>query len=172
MVTPEDGRVALVTGSGKRRVGNVVAAALAQKGYHLALHYHRSDNEALETVAQLQKQGRRAEALQANVADPSHVERLFEQTIDHFGRLDVLVTSAAVWSPKPLEQVTADDVRRHFEINTLGTFLCCQNAGRIMVEQPEGGAIITIGDWAISRPYANYAAYFPSKGAIPIPMPL
>ena len=79
----------------------------------------------------------------------------------------MLVTAAAVWEPKPLEEVTADDVRRQFEINTLGTFLCCQRAGLIMVEQPEGGAIVTIGDWAIARPYPNYAAYFASKGAIP-----
>ena len=76
-------------------------------------------------------------------------------------------TAAAVWEPKPLESVTADDVRRQFEINTLGTFLCCQRAGLLMVEQPEGGAIVTIGDWATARPYPGYAAYFPSKGAIP-----
>jgi pteridine reductase len=66
-----------------------------------------------------------------------------------------------------LEEVTADDVRRHFEVNALGTFLCCRRAGLIMVKQPEGGAIVTIGDWAIQRPYPHYAAYFPSKGTIP-----
>ena len=65
----------------------------------------------------------------------------------------MLVTAAAIWEPKPLEDVTADDVRRQFEVNTLGTFLCCQRAGLVMVEQPEGGAIVTIGDWATERPY-------------------
>ena len=79
----------------------------------------------------------------------------------------MLVTAAAIWQSKPLEEVTADDVRRHFEINALGTFLCCRRAGLIMVKQPEGGAIVTIGDWAVERPYPHYAAYFPSKGAIP-----
>jgi pteridine reductase len=49
----------------------------------------------------------------------------------------------------------------------LATFLCCQLAGAVMVEQPEGGAIVTIGDWATVRPYRNYAAYFAGKGAIP-----
>ncbi len=81
--------------------------------------------------------------------------------------MDVLVTAAAIWKSKSLEQVTAADVRQHFEINALGTFLCCQKAGEIMVRQPEGGAIVTIGDWATARPYPHYAAYFPSKGAIP-----
>jgi len=160
-------KVALITGSGKRRVGNAVATALAQRGYDIALHYNRSAEEARQTVVQLAQQGIRAAAFAADVANETEVARLFQAVMKTFGRLDVLVTAAAVWQTKPLEEVTADDVRRHFEINALGTFLCCQRAGLIMVEQPEGGAIVTLGDWAAARPYPNYAAYFPSKGAIP-----
>lgn len=160
-------KVALVTGSGKRRVGNVVAEALAARGYSIALHYHRSAQEAQQTLVRLKEQGIRAHAFQADVAEESELDRLFEQTLNHFGRLDVLVTAAAVWQRKPLEEVTAEDLRRQFEINTLGTFLCCRKAGLIMAGQPEGGAIVTIGDWATARPYLNYPAYFLSKGAIP-----
>lgn len=160
-------KVALVTGSGKRRVGNVIARRLADRGYRIALHYNRSAEEADATVAELQGQGAEATAFQADVADASSVDRLFARTLDTFGRLDVLVTSAAVWEPKPLEDVTADDVCRQFEINALGTFLCCRAGGLIMAGQPEGGSIVTIGDWATVRPYPGYAAYFPSKGAIP-----
>jgi pteridine reductase len=167
MAEGRSNKVALVTGSGKQRVGNAVAMALAARGYHIALHYRRSAGEAEQTVAQLLGQGVEAAAFQADVADESQVERLFEEMMSRFGRLDVLVTAAAIWEPKPLEAVTADDVRRNFEVNALGTFLCCQRAGLIMVGQPEGGVIVTIGDWATVRPYANYAAYFPSKGAIP-----
>ena len=163
----ERAKVALVTGAGKRRVGNVVARMLAARGYHIALHYNRSAQEAQDTVMRLRERGVRAQAFQADVSDSDQVDRLFHETLDSFGRLDVLVTAAAVWGPKPLEEVTADDVRRQFEINALGTFLCCQKAGLIMAGQPEGGAIVTIGDWAVTRPYPNYAAYFPSKGAIP-----
>jgi pteridine reductase len=160
-------KIALVTGSGKRRVGNMVALALADRGYHIALHYNRSAEDALESVAQLEQLGVRAAAFQADLAKETDVARLFDEVQNTFGRLDVLVTAAAVWEPKSLESVTADDVRRQFEINTLGTFLCCQRAGLIMVQQPEGGSIVTIGDWAITRPYPNYSAYFASKGAIP-----
>ena len=160
-------RVALVTGSGKRRVGNAIAAALAERGYSIALHYNRSAEEARETVEQLKGQGVDAAAFQADIAQETAVAGLFDRTIDRFGRLDVLVTAAAVWEPRRLEQVTADDVRRQFEINALGTFLCCRHAGLIMVEQPEGGAIVTIGDWATARPYPDYSAYFLSKGGIP-----
>jgi pteridine reductase len=167
MTRPANRRVALVTGAGKRRVGNVIARTLAACGYSIALTYNRSAREAQETVVSLKEQGVAAQAFQADVSVEADVDRVVRETLDGFGRLDVLVTAAAVWEPKPLEQITAQDVRRHFETNALGTFLCCQRAGLAMVEQPEGGAIVTIGDWAIARPYPNYAAYFPSKGAIP-----
>ena len=78
-----------------------------------------------------------------------------------------LVNCAAIYAPLPLEEVTADEVRKYFEVNTLGTFVCCQHAGLKMAAQESGGVIVNIGDWAIARPYAGYAAYFPSKGAIP-----
>lgn len=167
MPRPLATKVALVTGAGRRRVGSAVAAALASRGYSIALHYHRSAEPANQAVVRLKEQGVSAHAFQADVARESEVQRLFLQILEHFGRLDVLVTAAAVWEPKPLDDVTAADVVRHFEINALGTFLCCQRAGRIMVGQPEGGVIVTIGDWATARPYTGYAAYFPSKGAIP-----
>jgi pteridine reductase len=92
---------------------------------------------------------------------------MIEAVLARFGRLDVLVNCAAAWKSKRLEDVTAADVRLYFETNTLSTFLCCQQAGLAMVKQPEGGCIVTLGDWAVVRPYVNYSAYFPSKGAIP-----
>ncbi|MGW8256050.1 MAG: SDR family NAD(P)-dependent oxidoreductase [Thermoguttaceae bacterium] len=160
-------KVALITGSGKRRIGNVVAEALAMRGCNIALHYNRSADDARHSAAQLEKLGVRVEAFQADISRENEVHRLFDQVLKSFGRLDVLVTAAAVWQSRELEQSTADDVLRHFEINTLGTFLCCQSAGKIMVAQPSGGVIITIGDWACERPYPHYAAYLSSKGAIP-----
>jgi pteridine reductase len=160
-------KIALVTGSGKRRVGSFVAEALAARGYSLAIHYRSSAAEAGEMVDRLRKQGAEAEGFQADLTNEQAVGELVEKVIGRFGRLDVLVNCAAVWKSKRLEEVTAADVRMHFETNTLGTFLCSQHAGLAMVRQPEGGAIITLGDWAEARPYLNYAAYFPSKGAIP-----
>lgn len=163
----DQSRVAIVTGSGKRRVGNVIAESLARRGYALAIHYRSSEKEAQETVAQLKLLGVEAKAFQADLTDETAVTRLIQSVNQQFGRIDVLVHSAAIWSSKPLEQVTADDVKKNLDANTLSTFLCCQQAGLVMVKQPNGGTIITIGDWACERPYLNYAAYFPSKGAIP-----
>jgi pteridine reductase len=160
-------KVALVTGSGKRRVGWHAADALAAAGYSLVVHYNRSAAEAAESVAAFQKRGVEAIALQADLTDEQAVRRLIEQSVKRFGRLDVVVTAAAAWRRQKLEDVTAADVRLFFETNTLGTFLVCQQAGLVMAGQREGGCIVTLGDWAVARPYVNYAAYFPSKGAIP-----
>jgi pteridine reductase len=159
-------RVALVTGSGKRRVGWHVADVLARRGYALALHYRTSAAEAAESVAAFEARGVAVAAFQADLSDEKAVRAMIEAVLGRFGRIDVLVNCAAVWKSKRLEDVTADDVRFHFETNTLGTFLCAQQAGLAMVRQPEGGCIINLGDWAVARPYLNYAAYFPSKGGV------
>jgi len=164
---PAAQRVALVTGSGRRRVGWTVAQALVERGYAVAVHYRTSQVEAEQTVAEFRGRGAEAEAFGADLSDEQAVKSLTAQTLEHFGRIDVLVNAAATWQPKRLEDVTASDVRGFLEANTVGTFLCCQHVGLAMVQQPEGGSIINFGDWAISRPYLNYAAYFPSKGAIP-----
>jgi pteridine reductase len=159
-------KVALITGSGKRRVGSYVADALADRGYSLVLHYRTSALEAEASVARYQARGVPASAIPADLTDEKAVQRLVSQSLDTFGRLDVLVNCAAIWQRKRLEDVTAADVRLHFETNALGTFLCAQQAGLAMVKQPEGGVIVNLGDWAEARPYLNYAAYFPSKGAV------
>jgi pteridine reductase len=165
--SPSTNRVALVTGSGKRRVGWHVADALAQRGYHLAIHYRSSAQEAAEAVAHFQNHGIQAVSLHADLTDEVQVQGLVQRVIEQFGRIDVLANCAALWKSKKFEDIRAADVRVHFETNLLGTFLCCQHAGLAMVRQPEGGCIVNVGDWAVARPYLNYAAYFPSKGAIP-----
>ena len=163
----DSSKVALVTGSGKKRVGSYVAAALASRGYSLAVHFRTSVEEARETMHDLRNLGARTEGFQADLTDEAAVKSLVARVLSKFGRLDVLVNCAAAWQPKKFEEVTATDVRHYFETNTLSTFLCAQHAGLAMVQQSEGGSIVNVGDWAIVRPYLNYAAYFPSKGAIP-----
>ncbi len=160
-------KIAIVTGSGKRRIGSHVADALAARGYALVIHYRASAAEAQDAVARYRNQGTDAISIQADLTDETAARMLVSHTLDHFGRLDVLVNCASVWQAKRLDEVTAADVRHNFDINTLGTFVCSQQAGLAMVRQPEGGNIINFGDWAEARPYLNYSAYFASKGAIP-----
>jgi pteridine reductase len=165
MTTPQ--RVALVTGSGKQRVGWYVADALARRGHALVVHYHTAAAAAEEAVAHFRTHGVEALALRADLRSEEEVRVLFQAARAHFGRLDVLVNCAAVWKARPLEEVTARDVREHFEVNVLGTFLCTRQAGLLMIGQAEGGCIVNLGDWAEVRPYTDYAAYFATKGAIP-----
>jgi pteridine reductase len=163
----DDRPVALVTGAG-RRVGAVIARELAAAGYRLIIHANHSIDEARRLADELSGLGQPSIALAADLCDDQSLERMIREGHAHFGRIDGLVNSAAIWIRQRLEDVTATDVRRHFETNTLGKFLCCQHVGRLMVEQPAGGAIVNFGDWAIARPYLNYAAYFASKGSIPV----
>lgn len=160
-------QVVWVTGSGAKRVGATIARSFAERGATVVVHANRSRAQAEATVAELSALGARTMLVIGDLRDESVVARITADILAAFGRIDVLVNSAAVWNPKPLEAVRADDVRDHFEVNTLGTFLCCQAVGLAMVRQADGGAIVNIGDWAIERPYQNYSAYFPSKGAIP-----
>lgn len=160
--------VALVTGSGKKRVGWYVADALAGQGYDVAVHFHSSSTDAESTVEHLRGRGVRSAAFQADLADGKAAGGLVRAVLERFGRLDVLVNCAAVWKAKRLEEVTAADLLHNFGVNVLGTFLCAREAGLAMLRQPDGGCIVNFGDWAEARPYTDYAAYFATKGAIPV----
>jgi pteridine reductase len=162
-----DHPVALITGSGKKRLGWHIADALAGRGYSVGVHYHFSAGEAALAVDQFRTRGVEAESFQADLASDRGAAGLVHQVLERFHRIDVLVNCAAIWHRQRFEDVSADAIRAHFHTNILGTFLCAQQAGLAMVMQPEGGNIINFGDWAMARPYLNYSAYFASKGAIP-----
>ena len=158
--------VALVTG-GAVRVGRAIVETLAERGYAVAIHANTSIEKAQDLAKRLAKDGAKTFAVQAELRDEAATRAMIDQVDAHFGRLDVLVNSAAIFAPSLLGEVTADEVRKYLEVNTLGTFVCCQHAGLKMSMQESGGVIINIGDWATARPYADYSAYFASKGAIP-----
>lgn len=162
-----DHPVALVTGSGAPRVGRAIALRLAKAGCRIALHANTSDVEAQKAAQQIEQEcSREALVTLGSLRDPETPVRLIDETHERFGRIDILVNSAAIWSPLKLESVTAEELRRYFDVNVMGSFLCAREAGLRMVEQPSGGSIVNLGDWATVRPYLDHAAYFPSKGAI------
>jgi pteridine reductase len=158
--------VVLVTG-GAVRVGRAIVLELASHDYRVVVHANTSLDEAQRLVAELKAQGHEAAAFGADLRNEDATRTMIDRATRHFGRLDALVNNAAIWWPTPLATVSADDVRRFFETNAVGTFICCQHAGQIMAAQSEGGAIVNIGDWAVRRPYRDYSAYFISKGTIP-----
>ncbi|MFO0820304.1 MAG: SDR family oxidoreductase [Pirellulales bacterium] len=159
--------VALVTGSGAKRVGRVIAETLAARGYRVVTHANRSQADAQELAEQFNATGAGGHWIVGDLAQEAVARRIVQEAYRRWQRLDVVVNAAAIWERIPLESTTAEDVLRHFQVNTLSTFIVSQEAGALMVAQPTGGVIVQIGDWAVERPYRDYAAYFPSKGAIP-----
>lgn len=158
--------VAWVTGSGAKRVGHFIAKRFAQAGYRIVLHANQSIESASQFASELRASGTETLVVQGIVQDPAFADRAIKQIIEQFGRLDVLVNSAAIWDWKPFDEVSADDVRKQFEVNTLGTFLCSRAAGLQMEQQTGGGVIVLVGDWAVHRPYRHFAPYFVGKGSI------
>ncbi|MGB7325519.1 MAG: SDR family oxidoreductase, partial [Rubripirellula sp.] len=164
-----DSPVALVTGSGAPRVGRAIAGHLASLGCRIALHANTSVDQAHQAATKMRSEHGVDVIVTAGALDDDRVpDRLVAQTHDHFKRIDILVNSAAIWRPTPLAQVTADELRRYFEINTIASFLCARAAAMLMEAQACGGSIINIGDWATGRPYLDHAAYFPSKGGVEV----
>lgn len=159
-------RVALVTGSGKRRVGFAVARTLGHAGYSLILQYRTSREEALESVALLQAEGLSAQAFAADLSREAEVTTLMDEILRRHGRIDALVTCASQWGRQEIAQINASSFQHQFEANTLTTALVALAVGRQMVRQETGGGIVTVGDWALRRPYLGYLAYHTSKGAV------
>jgi pteridine reductase len=158
--------VVFVTGSAADRVGRQVARLLLDNGYCVAHHSHRDDKISRRYVESLQAEGHQAMYCVGAVEEESSVRAWLEQIVDRYGRIDAVVNSAAIWEPKSLEQTTVEDVQRNLQVNAVGSFLVAQHFGLQMVKQPTGGAIVQIGDWAIERPYVDFAAYFMGKGTV------
>jgi pteridine reductase len=158
--------VAWVTGSGSPRVGRSVAEHFANQGYRIALHAHHSTIQAEAFAQELNGRGVDSMVVAGSIESDSFATTSVDRIVDRFGRLDVLVHAAAIWDWKSLEETKAADVQKQFSVNTLGSFLCAQAAGLQMTKQPSGGSIVLIGDWAVHRPYPDFAAYFAGKGAI------
>ena len=159
--------VALVTGSGAPRVGQVIAKHLASLGCHVALHAYQSVKDANSTATAISAtHGTQTIVIQGALEEPENAESIVNQVIDRFGRLDILVNSAAIWHPTKLEDVTSEELIRYYKINTLACWLTSRAAGLFMTKQNSGGCIVNISDWATERPYLDHAAYFPTKGGV------
>ena len=159
-------RVAVVTGAGTG-IGKAVSLALLREGYEVALVGRRK--EPLEaTIEESGFDGRVALALPTDVSDPVAVGYLFEGVQMNFGRLDLLFNNAGVGPPPTLlEDMTYEQWRTVVDINLTGSFLCTQEAFKIMKDQsPMGGRIINNGSISAHAPRPNSAPYTATKHAI------
>ena len=159
-------KVAIVTGAGTG-IGKRTALALLQEGYSVALAGRRL--EPLQTtVTEAGPNGSRALVVSTDVSDPAAVRALFTQTQETFGRLDLLFNNAGFGAPQiPLEELTYEQWTSVVDVNLTGSFLCTQEAFRIMKRQePKGGRIINNGSVSAQVPRPNSAPYTATKHAL------
>jgi pteridine reductase len=157
------GRVALVTGAAKR-IGRAVAVRLATEGADVAIHCHRSKPEADGAVAEIAKLGRKAVALQADLCSVADIQRLFQQTEEQFGRLDILVNSVANFLPAHLEDTTERIWDTALDTNLKAPFFCAQAAAPML--KKSGGVIINFADIGGILPWPGYVPHCSSKAGV------
>lgn len=156
------GKVALVTGAA-RGIGRSIALRLAADGAAVVVNYAGSAKQAQDTVADIEKAGGKAVAVQADVSRVADIKKLFDATFEAFGRLDVLVNNAGVMFTKPVADVGEDEYDRLFDVNVKGTFFCCSEAAKRMAD---GGRIVNFSSSTTVLMLPGYAAYVATKGAV------
>jgi len=157
-------RVAVVTGA-SRGIGRAIAVELAGQGAAVVLNYSRHPEEAREALDEIEAAGGRGLVVQADVGDRPAVERMFDETVRAFGRVDILVNNAAFSIRKPFLELTVEDVERTWAVSQWGVFHCSQVAARRMVAQG-GGNIVVVSSVHSFRPYPNATSYNAAKAAI------
>jgi NAD(P)-dependent dehydrogenase (short-subunit alcohol dehydrogenase family) len=159
-----EGKTALVTG-GARRVGRVLAVGLARAGADVVIDYHKSADEAQDTVREIEAMGRRAIAVQADVSSQNDVSRLIDTAAARMGGLDILVNSASIFQRKAVLEISADEWDRVMAINLRGPFLMSQAAAPVM-KQRGAGVIVNIVDLSALQPWPSYAHHSVSKAGL------
>lgn len=158
-----ENKVVVVTGASKG-IGAGIAKQMASSGAKVVVNYASSKESADAVVAEIVSAGGNAVAIQGDMSKQSDVKRLFEETINLFGGLDVLVNNAGVYEFALLDSFTEDSYRRTFDLNVLGVLLTSQEAVKLFGEN--GGSIINISSFAGTRPEPYSVVYAASKGAV------
>jgi gluconate 5-dehydrogenase len=158
------GKVAIVTG-GSGGLGQAAAAGFAAYGAALVITSRRLD-ALKEAAAEIETAGGRALPISCDVTDEKSVGDMVKKTMQEFGRIDILLTAAGIAKRAPAEEMAIADWQQVMDTNVKGTFLCCQAAGRVMIESG-AGKVITVSSvrGQLGHPL-GYAAYGTSKGAV------
>lgn len=157
-------KVALVTGS-SRGVGRATAIALAKQGYDIVVNYARSKKAALEVVEEIEKVGRKALLVRANVGDVEKVRKMFVEIDEAFGRLDVFVSNAASGVLRPIMELEESHWDWTMNINSKALLFCAQEAAKLM-ERNGGGKIVSLSSLGSIRYLENYTTVGVSKAAV------
>ena len=155
--------VALVTG-GAVRAGRAITVALADAGYDMVVNYHSSEEAARSLEVELTGQGREVLLAPGDVSDASAVERIGQRVRDRFGRLDVLVNSAATFISTPLLEIGSDEWDSVMGGNLKGPHLMVREFAPLLLES--GGSIVNVADHMGLKPWVRYAHHSIAKAGL------
>jgi 3-oxoacyl-[acyl-carrier protein] reductase len=157
-------KVALVTGA-SRGIGRAIALSLAEAGADVVINYSGNEAKANEVVAEIEKMGRRALAIRANVAEFAQVEQMVEQVLSHYGKLDILVNNAGITRDNLIMRMKEEDWDLVIDTNLKGVFNCIKAVTRPMMKQ-RSGRIINISSVVGVMGNAGQANYVAAKAGV------
>lgn len=157
-----EGKVAVVTGASKG-IGASIALHLAKEGASVVVNYSSSKEGALKVVSEIVKNGGKAIAIQANVANPKDIEKLLSETKKAFGKLDILINNAGIYEFAPIEEITAEHYHKTFDLNVLGVLLVIKESLKYF---GSSGSIVNISSIVSKYSVATTAVYSASKAAV------
>lgn len=155
-------KTAIVTGS-SRGIGKAVALRLAKDGFAVTVNSASGAEAAVKVVAEIETNGGTAIAVQADVADPAGAKRLFDETDQAFGGVDVVVNNAGVMSLRPVAEFVEADFDRVIRVNLKGTFNMLRLAASRLRDR---GRVINFSSSALITSLPGYAAYNASKAGV------
>lgn len=158
------GETAIVTGS-SQGIGKGIAERFAAEGANVVVN-SRSRERAEEVASGIEADGGTAVAVEADVTDETEMEALVETTVEAFGSVDVMVNNAGVTTLGPAEEFDVDDWREVVDVDLVGTFIGCQVAGRQMIEEGDGGAILNMSSLMGGRGLQLRSPYCASKAGV------
>jgi 3-oxoacyl-[acyl-carrier protein] reductase len=155
-------KTAIVTGA-SRGIGRAVAKRLAQDGFTVVVNYAGNAAKAEEVTAEIKAGGGQAMAVQADIANAADVERLFHQTLDTYGRIDVVVNNAGIMPLLPIVKSDVDIFDKVIATNLRGAFLVLRQAAQHVAE---GGRIIAFSSSVLAKAFPTYGPYIASKAGV------
>lgn len=167
MMVDLQGKVVFVTGSA-RRVGRAIALAFARQGANLVIHHVSpgSAEKARTAVEEIEAMGLEAFIVTGDQSCPAEVARMFDKIGERYGRLDVMVNSAALLIRTDLLDVSVEEWQRVIDVNLTGPFLLTQHAARFMIHREAAGVIINIGDNGGLNPWPAHPHASVSKAGL------
>lgn len=164
MTKSKENNGALVTGAAKR-IGRSISLGLAEQGWHVIVHYQRSEKEALQTVAEIQERGGKASAIYGDLKKPEAISNLIDESAQVSGGLGCLINNASLFAPDDILTITADTFDSIMAVNIRAPVLISQAFAKSLIEGTEG-IIINLLDQKLVNPNPDFLSYSLSKYAL------